>query len=90
MELIDEDIQSSCDVTDVLRCIHISLLCAQQQPEDRPAMKSVVQMLGSKSSLPEPTQPGFSIGKKSYDDCTSTTHELHSSNDVTITLLEPR
>ncbi|KAG8080247.1 hypothetical protein GUJ93_ZPchr0007g5349 [Zizania palustris] len=33
--------------SDVMRCIHIGLLCVQGEPADRPVMSSVVMMLGS-------------------------------------------
>ncbi|KAH6812846.1 hypothetical protein C2S51_021864 [Perilla frutescens var. frutescens] len=45
---------------DMVRCIHIALLCVQENPDDRPTMASVVVMLSSFSlTLPQPTEPGF-------------------------------
>ncbi|KAH6767842.1 Protein kinase superfamily protein [Perilla frutescens var. hirtella] len=45
---------------DMVRCIHIALLCVQENPDDRPTMASVVVMLNSFSlTLPQPTEPGF-------------------------------
>ncbi|KAF3454013.1 hypothetical protein FNV43_RR04456 [Rhamnella rubrinervis] len=89
LELIGECIRKSCIESEVLRCIQISLLCMQMRPEDRPTMSSVVQMLGSECPLPQPTEPGFSLGKNSHTgESTSTTHELLSVNEVTITLLK--
>ncbi|CAN6229691.1 unnamed protein product [Urochloa humidicola] len=45
------------------RCIQVGLLCVQQQPDDRPAMSAVVEMLSSSSSdIVEPTVP--MIGNK--------------------------
>ena len=91
MELIDECIGNSCSTSAVLRCIQISLLCMQLRAEDRPTMSSVVQMLGSECPLPQPDEPGFSLGKNSHTgESASTTHELPSVNEVTITLLEAR
>uniref|UniRef100_A0A2N9HTB4 non-specific serine/threonine protein kinase n=1 Tax=Fagus sylvatica TaxID=28930 RepID=A0A2N9HTB4_FAGSY len=46
LELIDECLGKSCPLSEVLRCIHLSLLCVQQRPEDRPSMSSVVVVLG--------------------------------------------
>lgn len=44
--------------TDALRCVHIGLLCAQGDPAGRPAMSSVVMMLGSGTvSLQAPPKP---------------------------------
>jgi len=49
---------------EVLRCIHIGLLCVQEDPQHRPTMSNVVVLLGSESMvLPQPRQPAFSSGK---------------------------
>jgi hypothetical protein len=43
-----------------MRCIHIGLLCVQENVADRPTMASVVLMLNSYSiTLPIPSQPAF-------------------------------
>ncbi|XAR67511.1 Non-specific serine/threonine protein kinase [Bertholletia excelsa] len=57
-ELIDQSLRNS-SLSEVLRSIHVGLLCVQQSPEDRPSMASVVLMLGSESALAKPKQPGF-------------------------------
>ncbi|XP_021905855.1 G-type lectin S-receptor-like serine/threonine-protein kinase At4g27290 isoform X1 [Carica papaya] len=93
LELIDPLLGESCVVSEVTRFIHISLLCVQQHPEDRPTMSSVVLMLSGESDLPEPNQPGFLLGmsKISYQaKSTSTNIDSSSTNEVTITLLEAR
>ncbi|XVF77729.1 hypothetical protein PTKIN_Ptkin14bG0070300 [Pterospermum kingtungense] len=59
LDLIDKCLLNSCVVSEVLRCIHIGLLCVQQLPEDRPNMAGVVVMFGSDGLLPQPKQPGF-------------------------------
>nr|QMS43708.1 protein kinase [Betula platyphylla] len=46
--------------TEIMRCIHIGLLCVQENVADRPTMASVVLMLNSFSiTLPVPSQPAF-------------------------------
>lgn len=91
LELIDECIGNSCVESEVLRCIQISLLCMQLRPEDRPTMSSVVQMLRSESPLPQPTEPGFSLGKNPHTgESVSAAQDLPSVNEVTITLLDGR
>uniref|UniRef100_A0A803QVL4 Protein kinase domain-containing protein n=1 Tax=Cannabis sativa TaxID=3483 RepID=A0A803QVL4_CANSA len=46
--------------SDVMRCIHIGLLCVQQNIENRPTMNAIVLMLNSNSlSLPLPSEPAF-------------------------------
>ncbi|KAM3696580.1 hypothetical protein ACB098_06G050900 [Castanea mollissima] len=59
LELLDEVLNDSFTLSEALRCIHVDLLCVQQQPSDRSDMSSVVLMLGSESLLPSPKQRGF-------------------------------
>jgi len=45
---------------EIVRCIHIGLLCVQEKADDRPTMASVVLMLDSNSfALPVPLQPAY-------------------------------
>ncbi|KFK29236.1 hypothetical protein AALP_AA7G107100 [Arabis alpina] len=88
MEVLEQDLlEEACVVSDVLRCIHVALLCVQQKPEDRPNMASAVLMLGSDGSLPHPKQPGFFTNRNVPDLSTSLSHSL---NAVTITMLHGR
>jgi hypothetical protein len=46
--------------TEIMRCIHIGLLCVQENVADRPTMASVILMLNSYSiTLQVPSQPAF-------------------------------
>ncbi|GAB4831020.1 hypothetical protein Ancab_005035 [Ancistrocladus abbreviatus] len=46
--------------TEIMRCIHIGLLCVQENEADRPTMSSVVVMLSSHSlTLPMPSDPAY-------------------------------
>ncbi|PIA60439.1 hypothetical protein AQUCO_00300148v1 [Aquilegia coerulea] len=65
MDFIDPLLQiDSCSKLEVLRCIHIGLLCVQEDAADRPTMSHVLSTLETKSiELPIPTQPAFSVGK---------------------------
>ncbi|RYQ97037.1 hypothetical protein Ahy_B08g093013 [Arachis hypogaea] len=65
LDLISEDLKESYNGSEALRCIHISFLCLQQHPHDRPTMSSVVMMLGSQIYLPKPKQPALFIGQHS-------------------------
>ncbi|XP_021811622.1 cysteine-rich receptor-like protein kinase 10 [Prunus avium] len=56
---------------EIMRCIHIGLLCVQENIADRPTMASIVLMLNSYSvTLPVPSQPAFfrhsSVGSDMY------------------------
>jgi len=93
IELIDPTARESCCPLEVLRSIRVGLLCVQQHPEDRPSMSSVVLMLGSEGSLPWPKQPGFFMDRNLYEVNTSPSKNAPSStstNDLTITVVEPR
>ncbi|KAG9454357.1 hypothetical protein H6P81_007261 [Aristolochia fimbriata] len=100
LELIDPAIRDSCVMHEVARCIHVGLLCVQEDAADRPDMSSAVFMLGTDSSkLPRPKQPAFSVGKgkgptsseSSSSSSSSSKASLYfSRNDVTITDLIPR
>lgn len=85
---------------EVIRCIHLGLLCVQEDPEDRPTMKSIVTMLNSYSvSLPLPQQPAFYIPSGTEKDMprkelkfdNSLSSEMPVSiNEVSISELYPR
>ncbi|WJX44767.1 hypothetical protein P8452_31710 [Trifolium repens] len=92
LELIDINIGETFVVSEVLRCMHVSLLCVQQNPEDRPTMASVILMLGStEMELGEPKEPGF-ISKNVSTESNSSTNakDCSSVNEMTITLLDAR
>ncbi|KAL0306453.1 UNVERIFIED_CONTAM: G-type lectin S-receptor-like serine/threonine-protein kinase [Sesamum radiatum] len=48
LEIVDTSLLHSFDLSEVLRSIHVGLLCVQKKPEDRPSMSSVVLLLGQK------------------------------------------
>ena len=62
LDLLDPCLGDSYSRNEVIRCIHIGLLCVQEDPADRPTMQSVVLMLNSYSvtlPLPVPQEPAF-------------------------------
>ena len=60
LELLDQNLGDSYSIEEVIRCIHIGLLCVQKDPADRPTMASIVLTLNSQSvNLPSPQQPAF-------------------------------
>ncbi|KAH0691699.1 hypothetical protein KY289_019057 [Solanum tuberosum] len=63
LELMDPCLSQSCVTTEITKCIHLGLLCVQQDPADRPTMSCVAFMLENDTqTLPRPSQPAFSIG----------------------------
>ncbi|XP_030974404.1 G-type lectin S-receptor-like serine/threonine-protein kinase At4g27290 [Quercus lobata] len=87
LELIDTFLKGSVMQSEILRCLHISFLCLQQHHNDRPNMSYVVMMLHSESSLPEPNELGFFVGKESTS---SSNGQSSSTNEITVTMLEAR
>ncbi|KAI3721403.1 hypothetical protein L2E82_32413 [Cichorium intybus] len=88
LELVSAPIRNSCINSEVLRSVHIGLLCVQNHVEDRPTMSSVVQMFGNEGMLPLPKQPAFF----SEHEPNSSSSKLGSVsvNEVTITSLDAR
>ncbi|KAK8297324.1 hypothetical protein V6Z12_D05G181700 [Gossypium hirsutum] len=63
-ELIDPNIAGNCAIQEVLRWIHIALLCVQDDPALRPTMSSAILMLGSKSvNLPQPSTSPYAAAR---------------------------
>ena len=59
-DLVDTYIMDTCSLDEVLICIHVALLCVQDNPDDRPLMSSVVFILENGSNtLPLPTCPAY-------------------------------
>ncbi|CAN8325668.1 unnamed protein product [Cochlearia groenlandica] len=60
LELVDPSFQENDQTIEITRCIHIALLCVQEEVEDRPTMSEIVQMLTTSSIvLAVPRPPGF-------------------------------
>ncbi|KAL9268029.1 Cysteine-rich receptor-like protein, partial [Drosera capensis] len=60
LEFMDPTLRDSCSQVEVIRCIHLGLLCVQEVADKRPTMSSIVLMLNSYSTaLPIPKQPAF-------------------------------
>lgn len=94
LELVDPMIRDSCSMEEVMRCIHLGLLCVQESADDRPTMATAVLTIDSYSiTLPVPEAPGFfikSLMKETGSDRSSSKSRPWSVNDVSITEPEPR
>ncbi|MFS7985351.1 putative non-specific serine/threonine protein kinase [Helianthus anomalus] len=88
LELVAKSLDESINVSQVLRSIHVGLLCVQRHPKDRPTMTSVILMLGSDRSLPSPKEPGFYVGECTQDSAHS--HGISSNNELSISMLDGR
>ncbi|KAK9155975.1 hypothetical protein Sjap_003455 [Stephania japonica] len=93
LELVDASIGNSCNVSELLRCMHVGLLCVQQSAEDRPSMSFVVLMLGSETmNLPPPRHPGYflELENSNQTDSSSSNQEYQTATDMTMTVSESR
>ncbi|KAG5516628.1 hypothetical protein RHGRI_037380 [Rhododendron griersonianum] len=81
MEIVGSWMTESDSDKEVLRCIHIALLCVQESANDRPNMSDVAFMLCNEIALPPPKQPAF-IFKGSAG--------AVSINDVTLSAIQAR
>ncbi|PIA50787.1 hypothetical protein AQUCO_01200200v1 [Aquilegia coerulea] len=84
LELMDPLLKGSCVASEAMKCLHVSLLCVQEDPVDRPTMSTVVVMLVSDSiNLAQPRNPASS------ERVVVSTNQS-SNNEVTISSLSPR
>ncbi|XP_058090984.1 receptor-like serine/threonine-protein kinase SD1-6 [Magnolia sinica] len=92
LELVDPMLGDSSPTFELLRCIHVALLCVQDHAADRPTMSDVVSMLGNETiSLPTPKQPAFSFVRIDTDANLLTSRQRTCSlNDVTVSEVEGR
>ncbi|KAG5152970.1 hypothetical protein JHK84_029442 [Glycine max] len=104
LELLDPTLRGSYSRNEVNRCIHIGLLCVQENPSDRPSMATIALMLNSYSvTMSMPQQPAsFLRGRgpnrlnQGMDSDQSTTDQSTtcsipwSVNEVSITDVYPR
>ncbi|KAF5453151.1 hypothetical protein F2P56_028078 [Juglans regia] len=87
LEIAYPALGNSYDPNEVLRCIHVGLLCVQDSPNDRPSMSDVASMIANGTvSIPAPKQPAF------FMDCSLPESRLENlaSNDVSISEVEAR
>ncbi|KAJ6885625.1 receptor-like protein kinase [Populus alba x Populus x berolinensis] len=102
LDLIDPILRNG-STAEMMRCIHIGLLCVQENVADRPTMASVVLMLSNSSfTLQIPSKPAFFISRRTYQPASSlisyTSRMTHSQlqtvpqskNEISITELDPR
>ncbi|TYI23116.1 hypothetical protein ES332_A06G141300v1 [Gossypium tomentosum] len=87
--------------SEIMRCIHLGLLCVQDNIDSRPTMASVVLVLSSYSiSLPVPSRPAFSMHSTLETETKSQSSSLSnqskretiqvSVNEASISELDPR
>ncbi|KAK6918932.1 Bulb-type lectin domain [Dillenia turbinata] len=89
VELTDPSIRETCCLHEVVKCVHLGLLCVQESALDRPTMASVVHLLGNDTRmLPSPREPGFVRIFKNSD--SPQRFSCYSKNEVITSSLEAR
>ncbi|KAH7569027.1 hypothetical protein JRO89_XS06G0090900 [Xanthoceras sorbifolium] len=78
--------------SEILRCIHVGLLCVQEFVKDRPTMSTVISMLNSEIvDLPTPKQPAFIEGQNALEtESSEKSLRKYSVNHVSITVVDAR
>ncbi|CAA7040628.1 unnamed protein product [Microthlaspi erraticum] len=88
LNIVDQSLINTGGLSnEIMKCIHIGLLCVQEKADSRPTMASVVVMFNASSfTLPRPSQPGFYTG----DRVSRGIAQPVTWNSVTSTELDPR
>lgn len=87
LALVDPSVAEFCAREEVIRSIHIGLLCAQGDVEERPKMATVVLMLNSSShTMPTPHPPAFFVPSRREQ----LEADEGSVNEASNTELDPR
>ncbi|KFK28891.1 hypothetical protein AALP_AA7G061600 [Arabis alpina] len=96
LELADPSFGENYQTTEITRCIHIALLCVQEEVDDRPTMAAIVQMLTTSSiALSVPRPPGFFFRSRHEQQVGNAVlskdmSALCSVDDASITSVAPR
>ncbi|GKV43379.1 hypothetical protein SLEP1_g50677 [Rubroshorea leprosula] len=95
LELIDPTLEEIRPHDQILRCVHIGLLCVQDHAVDRPTMSDVVSMLSNEAmSQPKPKEPAFltptTIVREKGATEINTENCPGSINHVSISVMEAR
>ncbi|KAK7269970.1 hypothetical protein RIF29_22797 [Crotalaria pallida] len=99
LELMDLSLKESYTSNEVIRCIHIGLLCVQEDPVERPTMATIVLMLESNTvTLPVPNEPAFflhsgtdaNMPKELQFSQSATVSIPQSVNEMSISEIDPR
>ncbi|GKV19159.1 hypothetical protein SLEP1_g29453 [Rubroshorea leprosula] len=93
LAMVDKLVCNPCHCREILRCIHVGLLCVQEMAKDRPTMSTVISMLNSEIvDLPSPKQPAFILKQIATDAESPSQHgqQRCSVNNVTVTIVQGR
>ncbi|XAR70703.1 Non-specific serine/threonine protein kinase [Bertholletia excelsa] len=93
IELVDQMLNDSSIRYQVLRCIHVGLLCVEDRAVDRPTMADIISMLtGDSMELQAPKKPSFVSGISAQDEEDSNRNKSRkfSANKLSISTMDGR
>ncbi|KAJ0477857.1 putative protein kinase RLK-Pelle-DLSV family [Helianthus annuus] len=89
-QLQDPTLGNSCVIDQLLRTVHVALLCVQENAEDRPVMSDVISMLTNDTmQLPAPKRSAFFFGRTvSMSTSVERKSKDYSLNNMSVTVME--
>ncbi|KAK8659997.1 hypothetical protein V6N13_050933 [Hibiscus sabdariffa] len=86
MEFMDISLDDTTSSYKLLRCMHVALLCVQENANDRPTMLDVSSMLRNETkAMADPNRPAFSAKRNDGEESQSRLQvEICSVDDSTI------
>lgn len=89
--MIDPILVDSSPASELMRCIHVALLCVQERATDRPTMSEVILFLSNQNpTILSPRRPAFFIGRNVSTSLPAEGPKPSSVNDVTISTMDGR
>lgn len=91
---MDSSIEGTYSQEEVIKYIHIGLLCVQEDPDERPTMATIAFYLNSSSiNLPSPLEPPYFKRSGNEENMAPNKESANigdSTNGITITQFFPR
>ena len=95
--MIDSTLEDPSTRTQIGRCIHVGLLCIQDDGAKRPTMSDVIPMIFNETvTLPDPEKPTTVFTRQKLREIVLNSsygqrkQECHSINEASISEMEPR
>ncbi|PRQ36649.1 putative protein kinase RLK-Pelle-DLSV family [Rosa chinensis] len=90
LDLVDEVLGDSYSSSEVMKCVHVGVLCVQDNATDRPTMVDVASILSSEKDGPHPKRPVFTIQNSVYRPGPYYENTNSSKNEASMTIIEGR
>ncbi|PRQ36660.1 putative protein kinase RLK-Pelle-DLSV family [Rosa chinensis] len=90
LDLVDEVLGDSYSSSEVMKCMHVGLLCVQDNAADRPTMADVASILSSEKDGPHPKRPVFTIQNSVYRPRPYYENANSSKNEASRTIIDGR